>query len=91
MKSVEILLSKVNKKDSSSRERLEKSKVRAAIESICQENLQDFNDMMVFEALPNAIDNTLAVIEEPLLASKYEFEQINESLFRVRLKELSII
>lgn len=90
MKSFNLLLEKMNKKDYSSHERLEKSKVRAAIESICQENLQDFDDIMVFEALPNAIDNTLAVIEEPMLSSKYEFEQIDESLFRVRLREISI-
>ena len=47
--------------------------------------------MLTFEALPNALDNTIAVITEKELNSKYEFIQEDETIFSVRLRELDII
>ena len=91
MESLEYILGMLFKKENVSFERLEKNRIRAAIEKQCEEHLQDFDDVFTFEALPRAIDNTLLVIEEPALTSKYDFEQISATLFRVRLKELDII
>lgn len=91
MKFISLLVSKASKKDSTSHERLEKSKVRVAIESICEQYLVNFNDVLTFEALPSALDNTLELIEEQALTNKYEFEQISDTLFRVRLKEVNVL
>ena len=91
MKSIKILFERVFVKDKTSGERLEKNKVRNAIESLCQTYLLDYDDTLTFEALPNALDSTLAVIEEPALTSKYDFVQESETLFKVRLKDLGIL
>lgn len=91
MKSIKILFERIFVKDKTSGERLEKNKVRNAIESLCQTYLLDYDDTLTFEALPNALDSTLAVIEEPALTSKYDFVQESETLFKVRLKDLGIL
>lgn len=91
MKFVNLLVHKMTKKDNASHERLEKSKVRVAIESLCEQYLVNFDDVLTFEALPSALDNTLELIEEQVLTNKYEFEQISDTLFRVRLKEINVL
>lgn len=91
LKTFRILSDRFLSKGSNSVDRLEKNKVRNAIERVCLENLLDFNDVLTFEALPNALDSTLAVIEEPSLTKKYDFYQITATLFQARLKEISVI
>lgn len=91
MESIPLLMSKFFKKDKKGGTLLEKNKVRSAIENICKEYLVDFDDVLTFEALPNALDNTLAVITEPELNAKYEFYQESETIFCVRLRELDLI
>lgn len=91
MKSAKILFSRLFTKDKTSGERLEKNRVRNAIENLCQTYLVDFDDILTFEALPSVLDSTLAVIEEPALTAKYDFAQVSETLFQVRLKDLGII
>lgn len=91
MKSLQILFGRLFSKDKTSGERLEKNRVRNAIENLCQTYLLDFDDILTFEVLPNSLDATLAVIEEPALVSKYDFAQVSETLFQVRLKDLGII
>lgn len=86
-----LLTTKFLKKEKKSSTLLEKNKVRSAIENICKEYLVDFDDVLTFEALPNALDNTIAVITEKELNSKYEFIQEDETIFSVRLRELDII
>ena len=90
MKTAKILLERLFSKDKTGGALLEKTKVRNAIESMCQVYLVDFDDTLTFEALPEALDSTLAVIEEPSLTSKYDFTQISETLFQVRLKDLNM-
>lgn len=91
MESIPLLMSKFFKKDKKGGTLLEKNKVRSAIENICKEYLVDFDDVLTFEALPNALDNTLAVITESELNAKYEFYQESETIFCVRLRELDLI
>ena len=91
MKSTKIILERLFNKDKSSGEHLEKNRVRNAIEDICKTYLLDFDDVLTFEALPGALDNTLAVIEEPDLVSKYDFVQVSQTLFQARLKDLGYI
>lgn len=90
-KSVPLIKAKLFKNTRGTSQRLEKNKVRASIEAMCQEYLKDYNDVLTFEALPNAIDATLEVIEEPALADKYDFFQYSETLFQVKLKEFDLL
>jgi len=91
MKTTHILLDKIRSKENKSVERLEKNKVRLEIEQMCEDYLKSANDILTFEALPNILDNVLVVIEETELASKYDFEQESETIFRVKLKEFDIL
>lgn len=91
MKTIALLKDKYSSKGNSSSARLDKNRVRIAIEFLCEKYLVEFGDVLTFESLPKALNSTVSVIEERVLTSKYEFEQLSETLFRVRLKEISII
>lgn len=82
MKTAKILLERLFSKDKTGGALLEKTKVRNAIESMCQVYLVDFDDTLTFEALPEALDSTLAVIEEPSLTSKYDLHRYLKHYFR---------
>ena len=88
LKFIDALFEKARKKDRITFEQLEKNKVRAAIEKLCEDNLHDVADELEFEALPTAIDNTLLVLEEGTITSKYEFEQLSETTFKVKLRDV---
>lgn len=85
------LLDTAKKKDSTPMERLETNRVRTTIEELCEEYLTNSDDLFKFEALPSAIDAVLATLEGEKFQEKYEFQQIDETLFVVRLKELDIL
>lgn len=85
-----VLKDKMSKKDTTSTDRLERNRVRATIESICDANLKDSFDVLTFEALPSAINDVISVLEEPRLKEKYEFIQVSETLFQIKMKELNI-
>lgn len=91
MKVFEVLKETLSKKDTSSSERLERNKVRATIEKICEERLKESSDILTFEALPSAINDVISVLEEPVLAEKYEFAQVSETLFQIKMKDLDIL
>jgi hypothetical protein len=91
MKIFKALASAAKKRDTVSQDRLELNRVRATIEELCERYLQDSNDIFEFEALPSAIDNTLAILETPYFLERYEFQQISETCFIIRLKELDIL
>lgn len=85
-------LSKVSRRrDDTPLERLEYNRVRATIVEQCEKYLKYSDDIYKFEALPNAIDATLACLESPQFLEKYEFNQVSETCFVVRLKELDIL
>lgn len=90
MEALPILFSMFFKKKKNNNALLEKNKVRSTIENMCKEYLVDFDDVLTFEALPTALDNTLAVITEPELNEKYEFYQEDETIFCARLRELDV-
>lgn len=91
MKVLDVLKDNMSKKDNSSTERLERNKVRASIESMCEDRLKDSDDILTFEALPSAINDVISVLEDPVIAEKYEFAQISETLFQIKLRELDIM
>lgn len=91
MKVFEVLKDNMVKKDTSSSERLERNRVRASIEAMCEDRLKDSSDILTFEALPSAINDVISVLEEPVLAEKYEFAQISETLFQIKMRELDVM
>lgn len=91
MKLFNALVSVSKHKDSTPMERLEYNRVRATIEEQCEKYLVDSEDIFEFEAMPNAIDATLACLESPQFLEKYEFSQKSETCFIVRLRELDIL
>ena len=84
------LVNNMKRNDTRPLERLEYSKVRSTIENYCQEYLKNSGDIFKF-ALPNALDATIAVLESKRFLEKYEFNQISETCFIVRLRELDLI
>ena len=90
LESLKVIRAGFTKKSKKSDTLLEKNRIRSAIENMCKEYLVDFEDILRFEVLPNALDNTLALVSEPELNSKYEFFQESETIFQVRLRELDI-
>ena len=90
-KLINALIETAKKKDSTPMERLEYNRVRATIEEQCEKYLKNSDDIYTFEALPSAIDATLACLEGQQFLEKYEFIQLNETCFSVRLRELDIL
>lgn len=90
MKLFNALTESFRQKDTTSVERFEVSKVRITIEALCEKYLVDLGDVFKFEALPSAIDATLECLESPQFLEKYEFAQISDTVFAVRLHEIDI-
>ena len=84
MKLLNALAETAKKRDNIPMERLEASKVRATIEDYCDKYLTSPNEIFQFEALPSAL-------ESPQFLEKYEFSQVTESCFMIRLKDLNLI
>lgn len=91
MKLFNALLTMTKRIDNTPMERLEYNRVRASIEEDCEKYLKDSEDVYRFEALPSAIDATLACLESTQFLEKYEFSQESETVFAVRLRELDIL
>ena len=91
MKIFEAIGQTIKKRDNTPFEKLEYNKVRNTIESYCEQYLKDVDDILKFEALPNALDATLAALEDKQFQEKYEFAQESPTLFLVRLKEFNLL
>lgn len=76
------------KREKVSTERMERNRVRNAIETMAETYLTEYDAVLTFEVLPNCIDNVLIVIGEESLQSRYDIAQMSESLFQMRLKDL---
>lgn len=91
MKFFNALAQVSRRRDDTPLERLEYNRVRATIEEQCTRYLKSSDDVFKFEALPSAIDATLACLESSQFLERYEFNQVSETCFVVRLKELDIL
>ena len=91
MKFISVLLNMWSKKDTTPMERLEYNRVQMTIEAQCETYLKTPTDIYKFEALPSAIDATLTALESKSFQEKYEFNQVSETCFIVRLRELNIL
>lgn len=91
LKSVDLVKATLQNKGVKQGGRLDKNRTRSSIESMLEEHLKNPGEVLVFEALPNALDHTISVIEEPPLNIKYDIVQIDETLFQASLKEIDIL
>ena len=90
LKSVPLIMDKFFKKDKQTSARLEKNRVRAALEVMLSEHLTDYEAVLTFEAKSNALDAVIELIEDPSLTDRFDFYQLDETLFQARLKEFDI-
>lgn len=91
MKIFKELAKNMKKRDTAPMERLEYNRVRATIEEMCEKYLTDSDSIFKFEALPSAMDSTLSVLESNEFQEKYEFSQVSETCFIVRMRELNLL
>ena len=91
MKIFNALATLSKKLDDVPMERLEANRVRTTIESYCDKYLKSVDDELMFEALPSAIDATIEVLEEKKFQEKFEFMQVSDTCFVVRLRELDLL
>lgn len=91
LKVVEALMNNMRKVDNAPIEHLEKNRIRSTLEDLCNTHLVDGSSILEFEALPSALPYVVSILEEPMFLEKYEFQQITETLFQVRAKEVNLM
>ena len=64
---------------------LERVKVRNALLKLCEEHLQNSEDVLVFEVMASSLPFAVAVINDEIIASQYQIVQISETLFEARM------
>ena len=79
------------KNDTAGKDRLDINLVYNEIEKMCEQYLNNTYDLLEFEALPSVINETIAVLSMQSFKEKYEFEQINETCFRIKLRGFNIV
>ena len=70
---------------------LERVKVRNALLQLCEEHLQNSEDVLVFEVMASSLPFAVAVINDEIIASQYQIVQISETLFEARMVVLEVI
>jgi len=69
---------------------MNKQRVKNAITKLCEEHIKESEDELTFEVLPNELTYAVEVIMEEPLHSNYIINQVTESLFIARLREVDI-
>ena len=90
MKLFTAIAEKFSKKDKTSLERYNYNNIRASIENMCGKYLVNAGDILVFEVNPELLDATIDCLEGTKFQDKYEFAQVEETLFSVRLREIEL-
>ena len=70
---------------------LERVKGRNALLKLCEEHLQNSEDVLVFEVMASSLPFAVAVINDEIIASQYQIVQISETLFEARMVVLEVI
>lgn len=91
LKVVDALIQTFKKSDNTPTEHLEKNRIRSTLESLCDEKLADGTSILQFEALPSALPYVISILEEPLFLEKYDFEQISETIFQIKPKDMNLL
>ena len=72
-------------------DRYDYNKVKSAIEATCEKYLRGSDDILTIEIMPNVLDWALSYLTSEEFLENYEFSQVNETLFKVKLKEIDLI
>ena len=64
--------------------------MKGAIEKQCDKYLKNNQDIFEFEALPEVLDNAIVVLSDFNFQEKYEFEQISNTVFRIKLRDFNL-
>lgn len=89
------LLTALNKtkitKDNIPLERLEIEMVRETIFEYCAKYLDTASKVFVFEADKKTIDAVLNCLHTPKFLEKYEFQQLEETIFAIKMREYNLL
>ena len=91
MKFIDAVTSVMKKTDKIPMEKLEISQVQNTIEQLCNEYLVETDDQLKIEVLPERMQAAVTALQNPLFLEKYEFQQISDSCFLLKLRELDLI
>jgi hypothetical protein len=91
MKFFEAVSSVMKKTDKVPMEKLEVSRAQNSIETLCKEHLVATDDQLIIEIAPEVMQATISALQNPLFLEKYEFEQIDATCFKIKLRELDLI
>lgn len=78
------------RKNSEIVEMMNKQRVKIAILTLCDKYIQDAGDTLTFESSKNNLQYVVTAINEDPLVTKYNIQQISETLFQACLVELGI-
>lgn len=88
----EYLKERMSKSDNSTtKDLMNKQKVKNSILQICEEYLQEDGDTLTFEVLPKDLPYVSVVILEEPLKSRYIINQISNNLFVAQLSVLELL
>lgn len=85
------LVKRLSKRDDTPIERLDYSRVKATLEAQCEKYLTNPSDVFRFEALPSAINSVIEILTSSEFSEKYDYGQVTETVFDVRLKSLDLL
>lgn len=91
LKVIDAFFKTLHKTDNTSTEHLEKNRIRSTLESLCEDKLSDGTSILTFEALPSALPYVISILEEPMFLEKYDFEQVSETIFKIKPKEMNLL
>ena len=80
----------IKTKDNTSVEHLESNEYRNNLETLCDRYLVDDDTILEFECSEKALPYVVVILEEPNFLKRYEFQQVSDSLFQIRLRSLDL-
>lgn len=92
MKTLELLLENLRKKNSNMNYSLEKSKLKAEFLTMCKKFLHNPSETLVFSfSTPRDLSTFLDIVDEDDIKSVYNVSQEDDKIFRVELKDIDIL
>lgn len=79
-----------SKNTSDTKDIMTRQRVKNAIVNICEENLRESGDTLVFEALSRELPYVVSVVTDEYVKSRYIINQISETLFTATLQEVDL-
>lgn len=76
--------------NSETKEHMYKQKVKNAILNICDDNLEDEDDELIFEVVGKDLTYAVSVINEEPIYSKYIITQKSDTLFSAKLRSIEL-